>query len=116
MIPFTSGANGSIRPTVAAKVTSRSVVWEGVGRSRVVGPATVALRLVESCEDDDERRATTMAETKRMTTEEVVGYLLEGEGLDFLRESLAWVVQQLMRRRCRSWSAPLTVSGRRRSG
>src|SRR5436309_9215287 len=37
-----------------------------------------------------------MAETKRMTTEEVVGYLLEGEGLDFLRESLTWVVQQLM--------------------
>jgi putative transposase len=37
-----------------------------------------------------------MAETKRMTTEEVVGYLLEGEGLDFLRESLAWVCQQLM--------------------
>jgi putative transposase len=37
-----------------------------------------------------------MAERKRMTTEEVVGYLLEGEGLDFLRESLAWVVQQLM--------------------
>src|SRR6266511_2767424 len=37
-----------------------------------------------------------MAETKRMTTDEVVGYLLEGEGLDFLRESLAWVCQQLM--------------------
>ena len=37
-----------------------------------------------------------MAETKRMTAEEVVGYLLEGEGLDFLRESLGWVVQQLM--------------------
>jgi transposase-like protein len=37
-----------------------------------------------------------MAETKRMTAEEVVGYLLEGEGLDFLRESLSWVVQQLM--------------------
>jgi putative transposase len=37
-----------------------------------------------------------MAERKRMTTEEVVGYLLEGEGLDFLRESLCWVVQQLM--------------------
>jgi putative transposase len=37
-----------------------------------------------------------MAERKRMTTEEVVGCLLEGEGLDFLRESLAWVVQQLM--------------------
>src|SRR5436190_6816308 len=37
-----------------------------------------------------------MAETKRMTAEEVVGYLLEGDGLDFLRESLVWVVQQLM--------------------
>jgi putative transposase len=37
-----------------------------------------------------------MAETKRMTCEQVVGYLLEGEGLDVLRESLAWVVQQLM--------------------
>jgi putative transposase len=37
-----------------------------------------------------------MAETKRMTAEEVVGYLLDGEGLDLLRESLAWVVQQLM--------------------
>src|SRR5216117_2113031 len=31
-----------------------------------------------------------------MTTEEVVGYLLEGEGVDVLRESLSWVVQQLM--------------------
>jgi putative transposase len=31
-----------------------------------------------------------------MTAEEVVGYLLEGEGVDFLRASLAWVVQQLM--------------------
>ena len=38
-----------------------------------------------------------MAETKRMTAEQVVSYLLEGEeGLDFLRESLRWVVQQLM--------------------
>lgn len=38
-----------------------------------------------------------MAETKRMTAEEVVRYLLEeGEGLDFLRESLTWIVQQLM--------------------
>ena len=37
-----------------------------------------------------------MAERKRMTAEEVVSYLLEGEGLDFLRESLTWVVQQLM--------------------
>src|ERR671924_2311964 len=37
-----------------------------------------------------------MAETKRMTAEQVVGYLLEGEGLEFLRESLTWVCQQLM--------------------
>jgi hypothetical protein len=37
-----------------------------------------------------------MAETKRMTAEQVVGYLLDGEGLDFLRESLSWVVHQLM--------------------
>jgi hypothetical protein len=33
----------------------------------------VALRLVESCEDVDERGVTTMAERKRMTTEQVVG-------------------------------------------
>jgi transposase-like protein len=31
-----------------------------------------------------------------MTVEQVVSYLLEEEGLDFLRESLTWVVQQLM--------------------
>jgi transposase-like protein len=31
-----------------------------------------------------------------MTAEQVVGYLLEGEGVDFLRESLSWVVEQLM--------------------
>src|SRR6266516_1857357 len=37
-----------------------------------------------------------MAETKRVTAEQVVGYLLEGEELDFLRESLTWVCQQLM--------------------
>ena len=37
-----------------------------------------------------------MAERKRMTADQVVGYLLGGEGLDFLRESLAWVVQELM--------------------
>jgi Transposase, Mutator family len=59
-------------------------------------PATAALRLVGSLPRIDERRVTAMAETKRMTAEEVVGYLLEGEGLDFLRESLSWVVQQLM--------------------
>ena len=37
-----------------------------------------------------------MAGTKRMTADEVVSYLLEEEGADFLRESLKWVVQQLM--------------------
>ena len=37
-----------------------------------------------------------MAETKRMTADEVVSYLLEEDGVDFLRESLKWVVQQLM--------------------
>jgi transposase-like protein len=31
-----------------------------------------------------------------MTADEVVSYLLEDEGADFLRESLKWVVQQLM--------------------
>jgi hypothetical protein len=29
-----------------------------------------------------------VAETRRMTAEQVVAYVLEGEGLDFLRESL----------------------------
>ncbi len=37
-----------------------------------------------------------MAERQRMTTEEVVSYLSEGEGLDFLRESLRWMVGELM--------------------
>jgi putative transposase len=33
---------------------------------------------------------------KRMTAEQVVAYLLAGDGVDFLRESLTWVCQQLM--------------------
>jgi putative transposase len=37
-----------------------------------------------------------MAGIKRMTADEVVSYLLEDEGADFLRESLKWVVQRLM--------------------
>ncbi len=37
-----------------------------------------------------------MAEVQRMTVDEVVGYFLEGEGVDYLRESLTWVCQQLM--------------------
>src|ERR671934_1060057 len=61
-----------------------------------MGSATAALRLVGSCQGIVERRVTAMAETMRMTAEQVVGYLLEGEGLDLLRESLSWVVQQLM--------------------
>src|SRR5215211_3058256 len=42
------------------------------------------------------RESTMMAEGKRMTADEVVSYLLEEDGVDFLRESLRWVVQQLM--------------------
>jgi putative transposase len=37
-----------------------------------------------------------MAEKKRMTAEEVVTYLSEGEGADFVRESLRWMVGELM--------------------
>jgi len=37
-----------------------------------------------------------MAEVSRMTVDEVVSYFLEGEGVDYLRESLTWVCQQLM--------------------
>jgi putative transposase len=37
-----------------------------------------------------------MAEKKRMTTEEVVSYLRDGEGADFVRESVQWMVEQLM--------------------
>jgi len=37
-----------------------------------------------------------MAEVSRMTVDEVVSYFLEGEGIDYVRESLAWVCQQLM--------------------
>jgi len=51
-----------------------------------------------------------MAETKRMTTEQVVGYLLEGEGLDFLRESPELVVQQLMEVEVSELIAPSGVS------
>jgi putative transposase len=37
-----------------------------------------------------------MAEKKRMTTEEVVEYLRDGEGADFVRESVRWMVGELM--------------------
>jgi len=55
----------------------------------------VALKLVGSAKSST-KGVTTMAETKRMTAEQVVSFLLEEEGIDFLRESLRWVVQQLM--------------------
>ena len=55
---------------------------------------------------------TTMAETKRMTAEQVVSYLLEEDGLDFLRESLTWVVQQLMEAEV----SELVGAGSRRAG
>jgi hypothetical protein len=45
------------------------------------------LKLVESTKTTT-RGVTARAETKRMTCEQVVGYLLEGEGFDFL----SWVV------------------------
>ena len=37
-----------------------------------------------------------MTEVERMRAEEVVGYLLEGEGVDVVRESLTWMCEQLM--------------------
>jgi putative transposase len=37
-----------------------------------------------------------MAEDRRMTAEEVVSYMLEGDGVDFVRDSLRWMVEQLM--------------------
>jgi transposase-like protein len=37
-----------------------------------------------------------MAETHRMTAEQVVSNLIDGEGLDVVRESLVWFAQQLM--------------------
>ena len=37
-----------------------------------------------------------MAEVHRMTVDEVVSYLLDGEGVDVLRESVRWVCEQLM--------------------
>ncbi len=37
-----------------------------------------------------------MADTTRMTPEEVVSRLMSDEHVDFVRESLRWVVEQLM--------------------
>ena len=37
-----------------------------------------------------------MAESQRMTAEEVVSKLMSDEHGDFLRESLCWMVEQLM--------------------
>jgi hypothetical protein len=52
-----------------------------------------------------------MAETKRMTAEQVVGFLLDEEGVDFLRESLCWVVQQLMEAQSETIEEPSAASG-----
>jgi hypothetical protein len=51
-----------------------------------------------------------------VTCEQVVGYLLEGEGLDFLREPLSWVVQQLMEAEVSKQVGAARGSGRRGSG
>jgi len=61
------------------------------------------------------RGVTTMAETKSMTAEQVVGYLLEGDGLDLRVSRFPGSCSGCWRRRCRSWLAVLTVSERRRS-
>jgi hypothetical protein len=43
------------------------------------------------------RESTTMAELERMAADQVVRHLLEDEaGADLVRESLRWLVQQLM--------------------
>jgi hypothetical protein len=41
-------------------------------------------------------RSTTMAERQRMTTAEVVELLRTDEGADLVRESLGWLVRELM--------------------
>jgi hypothetical protein len=51
-----------------------------------------------------------MAETKRMTAEQVVSYLLEEEGLDYLRESLTWAASA--RRRLGARARPMTPTRR----
>jgi putative transposase len=43
-----------------------------------------------------DERSTTMAERQRMTTDEVVEKLLSDEHADFVRESLRWMVGELM--------------------
>jgi transposase-like protein len=53
------------------------------------------LKIVGHCEVR-RRENTTMAESHRMTTEEVVDQLLSDEHADFVRESLRWMVEQLM--------------------
>jgi hypothetical protein len=75
----------------------------------------VALRLVGSCQEFDEV-SITMAERKRMTAEEVVGYLVEGGRSRLLRESLTWICQQLMEAEGQSSWAQAAGSGARRSG
>jgi putative transposase len=56
--------------------------------------ATAALNIVGPAKFDE--RSTTMAEGQRMTAEEVVAKVMSDEHADLLRESLRWIVEQLM--------------------
>ena len=57
-----------------------------------------------------------MAETKRMTADELVSYLLEEDGVDFLRESLKWVVGQLMEAEVSELTDGFALRGRPEGG
>ena len=84
-------ADGSVR-----WAGSRPVAWcRSASDGLVDVPATVALRLVESCEDDDER---SHHDGRYEEDEDRRGrrLLARGRGARLLRESLSWVCQQLM--------------------
>src|SRR3954464_15229432 len=59
-------------------------------------PATAALMLVGLLQGSTFKEAPLVAGAQRMTVEEVVRGLLEDEHADVLRESLRWLVAQLM--------------------
>jgi hypothetical protein len=67
-----------------------------VSRSRGLGEGTAAPMIVGLFQESM-KESTTMAELERMTADEVVRHLLEEpDGADLVRESLSWLVQQLM--------------------
>src|SRR4051812_22035285 len=79
----------------------------GLGRPSTTSFSPTSCRTSTTCSGSSRSlkgESPAMAETKRMTAEQVVSYLLEEDGLDFVRESLTGVVQQRWRRRCRSSS------------